>query len=395
MMKKLITLVVTLVMALTICFGMTACDMSMFEEWFGSGSSGGGNNDGGGNEHTCVAAANWSYDDEYHWKKCTDRSCDEKIGKSRHSFAQGTCACGLDLFSTTTSSSDNALALAALKEGTADVAIVDKYIADYFFTKSTGEGLAIAEIADLPSTSQAYVFLTKKDSDLTQYLNAALYQLQNDGVVDEIKNDDAKNVKLEDLAALYNLVDLLPTIEDPNFDINTPTEAGSHLQSIRTRADNTANICMAFPGQGQNRAWIEPLGWQTHAGIDGFMLYVAQAAMQALGIDVKSTASPGSNISWNQALSMINDGTCDIVCGPITADLTYVDPETGDEVAITELFDVTVGYMTNEQVIVTKAEDVADYTSVADLKNKRIVAEKYFYGETFYQDVLKDLIWAD
>ena len=369
-MKKLFTLFLTLVLSLGVCFSAVAC---------------------GG--HTCTPSSTWTKDATHHWKECTDETCTEKIDYATHTFTNGACVCGAvnDLtYSLLQSESTESKPLAQLDEGTADVALVDQYTAlHYFANRSGNEDKAILNLAH-EDVQEEFVFLTRKDSDFPKYFNAALYHLQEEGVQDTIKNE-TKLWKLADIAEMYNLTSVLKEIPNPNFDFNTEPEADSDFYNIKyNNTTGYANFAFAMPHP--TKSGIEPLGWQTHAGIDGFSIFVAQAVFQILGIDVYQAYSPCHLITWDEVQQKLNNGTYDLICGPIATDLTYFDAEFEEDKPIDELFDVTSSYMTNKQVLVVKNDKVATYPSLASLKTAKFAVEKFSKGETLIKGALKTAI---
>lgn len=374
-MKKLFTLFLTLVLSLGVCFSAVAC---------------------GG--HTCTPASTWTKDATHHWKKCTDETCTLKVDYATHTYTNGICVCGAqnDLsYTLLKSDATQSKALAQLDEGTADVAIVDEYVALHYFQNRAGDGVgANKSILNITheNAQEEFVFLTRKDSDFPKYFNAALYHLQEVGVNDLIKNQ-TKLWKLADIAELFNLSSVVKEIPNPNFDFNTEPEEGSDFFNIKyNNTTGWANFAFSLPYPNDEKSGIEPLGWQTHAGIDGFSIFVAQAVFQILGIEVYQAYSPCDIITWDRVQQKLNDGSLDLVCGPISTDLTYFDAEFEEDKAITELFDVTTSYMTNRQVMVVKNDKVATYPDLASLKTARFAVEQYSKAETLIKGALKTAI---
>lgn len=77
-MKKILSLILTLCMCLTMGAVLTACD-------FGTTDPG----------HTHTYETVWSHDDTYHWYACEDKTCVETSQKAEHSIENGVCSvCG-------------------------------------------------------------------------------------------------------------------------------------------------------------------------------------------------------------------------------------------------------------------------------------------------------------
>ena len=368
MMKKLFTLFLSAVMLLTACVSLIGC---------------------GGHTHTY---GEWIKNETHHWKECTDAECNEKSDYGTHSFNNGACVCGAKTVTIKTVSSniDESKSLNEVKAGTSDVAIVDEFIYKHYSTsRSICEGLSVLDIAGVESPVQQFRFITRKDSNIDDYFNAALYKLQEEGIRVEIRGEE-KVWTLSELAAKYNLNDLLIEIPEPTVNLDDPIDPDSDLYTMLQAG--IAKIHFADPSGKQ---WLEPLGWQTHAGVEGFMFYVAQAALKELGLNVYQSMIPGENADWS-AIYQVNyteDFTdFQIICGMITDDITYYDPLAEETVAITDMFDLSVPFMSNRQVLVTKAEKVATYNSLASLASATIVTEANFAGYAFANNQLKNAI---
>ncbi len=371
-MKKLFTLFLTLVLSLGVCFSAVAC---------------------GG--HTCTPSSTWNKDATHHWKDCTDETCTLKVDFATHTYTNGTCVCGAknDLsYSLLSSGDEESKPLGALDDNTADVALVDEYIALHYLANRAGNSNKTILNITHENAQEEFVFLTRKDSDFPKYFNAALYHLQEEGIYDRIK-DEEKLWKLEDIAELYNLNGLLKEVPNPNFDFNTEPEVGSDFYKIKyNNPTGYANYAFSMPYPNDIRCGFEPLGWITHAGTDGFSIYVAQAVFQILGVDVYQTYNPCQVITWDDVQQKLNDGTFDLICGPIPTDATYFDAEFEEEKDIDELFDFTTPYMTNKQVMVVKNDKVASYPDLASLKDAKFALEQFSKAETLIKGALKTAI---
>lgn len=73
MKKKILSFLIAICMVLPFGFALTAC---------------------GGHEHT--ASKDYSCDDTYHWKVCTDEDCGEKLDKEEHDFEEETIEATID-----------------------------------------------------------------------------------------------------------------------------------------------------------------------------------------------------------------------------------------------------------------------------------------------------------
>lgn len=115
-------------------------------------------------------------------------------------------------------------ALTEVSLDSADVAVTDKSFFA-FHTSAKGQlankGLTILENSLTDNKTKSYAFATRKGSNIPLYLNAALYELQQNGT-------------LEEIAKSFCLENLLPTIPEPEVTFeNLPTpEKGSDWANI-------------------------------------------------------------------------------------------------------------------------------------------------------------------
>ena len=80
-------------------------------------------------------------------------------------------------------------ALAELLSGSADIAVVEKTSFDYFLKTSDTDKLMILEGEDFTFESENYVMAVKKDSNVDDYINAALYKFQQENVTVNYTNN--------------------------------------------------------------------------------------------------------------------------------------------------------------------------------------------------------------
>ncbi len=79
-MKKLLTIILTLCMCLSLGMALTACNLGSEEP-----------------EHTHTYENVWSYDDTYHWYACGDETCSSTSQKAEHNIVSDTCSiCGYE-----------------------------------------------------------------------------------------------------------------------------------------------------------------------------------------------------------------------------------------------------------------------------------------------------------
>ena len=92
-------------------------------------------------------------------------------------------------------------------------------------------------------------------------------------------------------------------------------------------------------------------------------------------------------IDWSQKYSELNAGKIDCIWNGFTANSTDEDAN-GNKVARSELVDFTYSYMLNQQCIVVKAENAANYKTEADLKGKTAAVEGGSAGASYAKDAV-------
>ncbi len=122
-----------------------------------------------------------------------------------------------------------------------------------------------------------------------------------------------------------------------------------------------------FPGmneQDENGNWI------------GFESEFAMAVAEKLGMEAEFQI-----IEWSQKYNEVNSGAIDCIWNGFTAN-SYDDGQKRSD-----LVDFSYGYMLNQQCVVVKAENEAQYTSEASLAGKSACAEAGSAGESYAQSV--------
>ena len=108
----------------------------------------------------------------------------------------------------------------------------------------------------------------------------------------------------------------------------------------------------------------------------GFESEFAMEVGKILGMEVKFQV-----IDWAQKYNELNSGAIDCVWNGFTAN------SSDDGVKRSDLVDFSYGYMLNQQCIVVKAADVANYTSEAALAGKKACVEGGSAGEAYAKTV--------
>ncbi|MBR5539239.1 MAG: transporter substrate-binding domain-containing protein [Clostridia bacterium] len=108
----------------------------------------------------------------------------------------------------------------------------------------------------------------------------------------------------------------------------------------------------------------------------GFETEFAQEVGKILGMEVEFQI-----IDWAQKYNELNSGAIDCVWNGFTAN------SSDNGVARSELVDFSYGYMLNQQCIVVKADNVANFTSEADLAGKSACVEGGSAGAAYAESV--------
>ena len=109
----------------------------------------------------------------------------------------------------------------------------------------------------------------------------------------------------------------------------------------------------------------------------GFESEFAMEVGKIIGMDVKFQI-----IEWGQKYNELNSGAIDCIWNGFTANSTDTDPS-GKEVKRSDLVDFSYGYMLNQQCIVVKKDNVANFTSEESLKGKTACVEGGSAGESY------------
>ena len=108
----------------------------------------------------------------------------------------------------------------------------------------------------------------------------------------------------------------------------------------------------------------------------GFESEFAMEVGKIIGMDVEF-----QEIVWEQKYNELNSGAIDCIWNGFTAN------STDNGVDRSELVDFSYGYMLNQQCIVVKSANVADYTSAESLAGKKACVEGGSAGESYAKSV--------
>ena len=112
----------------------------------------------------------------------------------------------------------------------------------------------------------------------------------------------------------------------------------------------------------------------------GFETEFAQEVGKLLGMNVEFQI-----IDWSQKYNEVNSGAIDCIWNGFTANSS--DTINGIATKRSDLVDFSYGYMLNQQCIVTKADNVANITSEADLAGKTACVEGGSAGAAYAEGV--------
>ena len=104
----------------------------------------------------------------------------------------------------------------------------------------------------------------------------------------------------------------------------------------------------------------------------GFESEFAMEVGKIIGMDVEF-----QEIEWEQKYNELNSGAIDCIWNGFTAN------SSDNGIKRSELVDFSYGYMLNQQCIVVKADNVANYKTEADLAGKKACAEGGSAGEAY------------
>ncbi len=108
----------------------------------------------------------------------------------------------------------------------------------------------------------------------------------------------------------------------------------------------------------------------------GFETEFAQEVGKILGMKVEF-----QEIDWTQKYNELNSGAIDCIWNGFTAN------SSDDGIKRSDLVDFSYGYMLNQQCIVVKAENVANYKTSADLAGKKACVEGGSAGAAYAETV--------
>lgn len=270
-------------------------------------------------------------------------------------------------------------ALAELLSGSADIAVVEKTSFDYFLKTSDTDKLMILEGEDFTFESENYVMAVKKDSNVDDYINAALYKFQQENVtVNYTNNGGNVDCNLDYVADEFGLKSNLVTIAEPSITTSTAPALGSEFERLLNEGFNVGFVVDGFTREINN----QPFAGNSHlAGDNGFEVLICRAIGAIYGKKVDTSKT--DFIDYASASAAIDAGTVDILIGGRSATAW------GDD------FDFSVPYISNRQVIVIRTADKDKYNAFNKMKSAKFTAAKDSEGETLLKGDINKKIFGN
>lgn len=251
-----------------------------------------------------------------------------------------------------TKSTDQLGALTEVKAGTSDIAVIDSVMANYYVNKSNFNDLTILTGEEFIFESEYYAIGFRKNGNTKDYINYALYTIQENGT-------------LTTIAQKYGLTDVLATIDA----VENPGEpaVGSDFAYIK----NQGKLKLGY-------TIFEPIAYTDNGTLTGFDIEVAQAVCDILGIDLENV-----KINWDTKDDELKNKNIDCIWNGFT----YTE-------ARAENADFSAMYMVNRQAIVIRKADAAKYVSYESMKDAKFTAESESAGEEAVLEIISKKIFG-
>ena len=316
-MKKLFTLLVTLILCISSCFCFTACS---------------GDGDGDGDNTPTELSFTASF----------------------------------DLKNT----------MLAVSDGSMDIAVIEISSAKYFIHQDYSN-LSIISGDDFLFNPSSFVVASKKNTNVDDYINAALYSMQQSG-------------KLASLASQYGLEDLLLTIPEPSVSVTTEPDAGSLFADIKSRnylfagysyqnADAHAPLNFGISQLGHSYGFFPDLL------LEVYRLY--DFPNQHVNGNTTPCVDNIKYVPWDEKELFLqippstssSDAGIDVIWGGI-------ENTSENQTA----FDLSSPYLKTGHVLVVRTADLSKYSSFSAMANAKFTAVDDSLGETLIKGAIKD-----
>lgn len=231
--------------------------------------------------------------------------------------------------------------LIGLNAKTIDVGVMDSVMAGYYMSQDSTYSDSLMIVEGLTLATEQYGIAARKGSGLTKKINQALIDLAKDGTVDEIA--DKYGLKSEICIDKNATVSEMTAAEKADWDYVVAQE----------------KFIVGY-------TLFAPIAYEDNDGkLIGFDIELAKAVAEELDLDVEFKI-----INWNTKEAELESKTIDCIWNGMT-----ITEERAANMAISS------PYMSNEQVIITKADVAANYATAGSLDGKIVVAEAGSAGE--------------
>ena len=267
-----------------------------------------------------------------------------------------------------TSAKDQISALTEVKAGTADVAVIDSVMANYYMGLSQWSKLQVLTGEEFTFATEDYAIGFRKlanDTSTKDWVDYALYRLQEKG-------------QLANIAALYNLNAVLKAIPE-KAEPAAPVAGTDFYDNVINDKFFTIGITEFAPMAIKD----DSPGFEGYRGFDCQVAkLVADEFNLIFGLDGdnKIKYSP-KIINWNEKENELNAGNIDCIWNGFT-----VTEERKANICFSE------PYMINSQALVIRKADNATFTSYASMKSAKFIAETASAGETTVKNIISKKI---
>ena len=272
---------------------------------------------------------------------------------------------------------DQLSAMQSVLQGDADLAVVDKINAEYFCKPSAQlAGLSVLSTSEVDLKNEvSYGFAVKAGSDIDVILNAALYELQQTGMLATI----AVRKGFEPSA-----LSIIPAPEVKFADITS----GAYTSDAWAQIVKKGNIQVGYV-RGDNFQDDPLLQRSQYGSIDGLELQIFVEIFNLFGMTVDKQYNAAdklemlededtTDITGLDIANELDNGTVDVVIGRMLSTTTGVD--------------MTSSYIKDKPVMVVKSEN-AD-KNLEFFKTKKFTAKTGSIGETLIKGQINDLLFA-
>ena len=262
-------------------------------------------------------------------------------------FAVG---CGKDQ-TTVVETDDQLAALTEVQAGTSDIAVIDSVMANYYVNKPNFSDLTILSGQDFTFANEYYAIGSRKNTNTDDYINAALYQLQKEGILNTI-------------ASKYGLQPALCTIPEfdyDNFPAPNQVDPNSDFGKILAKGKLVLGYTL-----------FEPIAYMDGTKLIGFDIELAEAVCSLYEIELVT-----QKINWDTKEDELNSGNIDVIWNGFT----WTEQRA-------ENLDFSNYYMINRQAIVIRKADAQKYATYEGMSGATFACESESAGESTIRDII-------